>query len=264
VQTVTSSAFATAFYFDVELAADVAPFARVVEALFSRKRGLYQFLIPLENTKAQPPKPLDLGKLLERIADGVVSVAAVETPPKTADREQMRVSVSTTPIANRPERFSQTRCRYAFDAQFGAASMDELGAQCVLDAIVAFADAMGARAGIALWADTTIFASSLVTCGGSSQLTREQDRRVLALMDGRSRWGEAIRGPQWGTFLGRTHVEQLGGIARIERESGCVRVVSLASGGAFLQTTTIDAPIVEGHDDGSVLARLAQFLAPVM
>jgi len=59
--------------------------------------------------------------------------------------------VSTTPIAKRPERFSQTRCRYACDAEFGAASMDELGAQSVLDAIVAFADAMGGRAGIALW-----------------------------------------------------------------------------------------------------------------
>jgi len=45
----TSSAFAVAFYFDVELAADVAPFARLVEALFSRKRGLYQFLIPRLN-----------------------------------------------------------------------------------------------------------------------------------------------------------------------------------------------------------------------
>jgi len=55
-----------AFYFDVELAADVAPFARLVEAVFSRKRGLYQFLIPVGNTKLNT-QPLDLGKLLERI-----------------------------------------------------------------------------------------------------------------------------------------------------------------------------------------------------
>jgi len=260
----TKAAFAAVFYFDVELAANVAPFERLLEALFSRNRGFYQFLIPVENTKAQPPKPLDLGKLLERIADGVVSVAAVETPPKTPDSEQMRVSVNTTPLANQPERFSQTRCRYACDAEFGAASMDEIGAQAVVDAIVAFADAVGARAGIALWADTTIFASSLVTCGGSSKLTREQDQRVLALIDGQSRWGDAIRGPQWGTFLGPALVERLGGIARIVRESGCARVVSLTSGGAFLQATPIDAPIVEGHDDGGVLARLAQFVAPVM
>ena len=260
----TNAAFAAAFYFDVELVANVAPFERLVEALFSRNRGFYQFLIPVENTKAQPPKPLDLGKLLQRITEGEVSVAAVETPPRTPDPEQMRVSVGTTPLASQPERFSQTRCRYACDAEFGAASMDELGAQSVLDAIVVFADSMGARAGIALWADTTIFASSLVTCGGSSQLTREQDQRVLALLDDQSRWGDVIRGPQWGTFLGPAHVERLGGIARIERESGCARVASLTSGGAFLQATPIDAPIVEGHDDGGVLARLGQFVAPVM
>jgi hypothetical protein len=41
-------------------------------------------------------------------------------------------------------------------------------------------------------------------------------------------------------------------------------VVALASGGAFLQATAIDAPIVEGHDDGGVVARLVRFLEPVM
>jgi len=40
--------------------------------------------------------------------------------------------------------------------------------------------------------------------------------------------------------------------------------VPLKSGGAFLQATPIDHPLVEGYDEGDVLERLARFLAPVM
>lgn len=53
----------------------------------------------------------------------------------------------------------------------------------------------------------------------------------------RRQWGDVIRGPAWGTFLGAGHVEKLGGMTRIERESGCARVIALGSGGAYLQTT---------------------------
>jgi hypothetical protein len=53
-------------------------------------------------------------------------------------------------------------------------------------------------------------------------------------------------------------------VRRIEADSGCARVVALASGGAFLQLTAIDHPIVDDHDDGGRLAALARFLGPVM
>lgn len=51
-----------------------------------------------------------------------------------------------------------------------------------------FTDAVDVRAGLTLWADTTVVASCLASCSGSSSLTREQDQRVLAQKDGRSPW----------------------------------------------------------------------------
>lgn len=261
-----ASSLAAALYFDTELASNVEPFARLTATLFSSKEHQFvQFSMPIENTKARPPSSFDVPKLLKRITDGQVSLVAVETEAKTPDHDQMRVSVTTTPIAQRPERFfSQTRCRYVCHAQFGPSPLAALGTQRVLDALIAFADAVQTRAGIVLWADTTLFASCLVSTGSSSKLTRDEDQQVLASMDGQSRWGDTIRGPQWGTFLGSDHVARLGGIERIERDSRCARVVGIASGGAFLQATTIDDPIVVGHDDGGKLARLTAFLAPVM
>ena len=56
----------------------------------------------------------------------------------------------------------------------------------------------------------------------------------------------------------------LSGVRRIETESGCARVVTLASGGGFLQMTPIDQPIVENDDDGGRLSALGRFLTPVM
>ena len=252
-----------AIYFDLELASNTAPFGRLVETLFSNNQDCFQFSIPSENVKAKPPKKLQLDKLLSQVAAGLLSIAAVETPPRTPDNHQMMVSVGTTPIKLHPERSSQTRCRYACHAQFGSEPLAKLGVQFVLDAMTAFADAVGVRAGTASWADTTVFASCLVTCSGSSSLTSEQDQRVLAQMDGRSRWGESIRGPGWGTFLGAEHVDRLGGLDRIESASGCARVVPLTSGGAFLQLTSTETPLVEGHYNDDVLGQLALFLAPV-
>jgi hypothetical protein len=256
------TALAAAVHFDFELASNVAPFARLIEELFASEPGALQFFIPITNRKARPPTPLKLASLLKRISDGV-ALAAVETPLPTPDHEQLRISAETTPIAQHPERFfARTRCNYSCHADVGAAQINRLGARRVLGAIIAFADAVRARAGVIHWADTTRYASCLASGGGSSQLSSEQCRHVSDLMYWQPRWGDVIRGPQWGTFLGVDHVERLGGLSRIEHESGCARVIALGSGGAFLQATPIDEPIVEDHDDGGVLSRLSQFLSP--
>jgi hypothetical protein len=174
----------------------------------------------------------------------------------------MRISAGTTP-RNRPAR-SLTKSRYRFTASFGAARLRELGAQRVLDAVIEFADAVAARAGIVHWAETTRYAACLASGAGSDQLTKAQTDHVSDLRYWEPRWGDVIRGPRWGTFLGAAHVAALGGLARVERESGCARVVGLRSGGAFLQATPLGQPIVEDRDDGGVLAHLAAFLDPVM
>jgi len=257
-------ALGAALHYDFELASNPEPFAALARALFGeRSDGAFtHFVIPDSPRKARPGVPLNLKKLVERISEGTTWSAAVGTAARTPDPDEMRISANTVP-EHRPSR-SLTKCRYAFHAEFGAHRLRELGAQRVLDLVIAFADAVAARAGVVHWATSTVYAACLAGGGGSDRLTKAQNSHASDLRYWQPRWGDVIRGPQWGTFLGAAHVTALGGIARIEREAGCARVVALGSGGAFLQATPIDQPIVEDTDDGGVLARLSEFLAPVM
>ncbi len=256
-------ALGAALHFDHELASDPEPFVTLARTFFGdRSDGEFRHFTVPDRGKARPPVPLDLAGLARRITGGNTWSAMVETEPRTADPDVMLISAGTAP-RDQPSR-SLTKCRYAFDAAFGSNRLRELGADKVLGGVIAFADAVAARAGVVQWASSTIYASCLAMGAGSQRLTRAQRSHVTDLLYWQPRWGEVIRGPQWGTFLGAEHVTTLGGIARIERESGCARVVALASGGAFLQATPIDQPIVEDSDDGGVLARLSELLAPVM
>jgi len=261
----TVTALSAALHFDHELAADPAPFAVLVRALFGERSSdgaFRQFFVWADGRKPRPPASLELARLLELVRSGQAWLTAVETEPGTPADLEMRVAAGTTPH-DKPAR-SVTRCRYNFDAVFGAARLDELGARRVLDLVIAFGDAVAARAGVVHWAAPTIYAACLASCGGSSQLTPAQSGHIQDLMYWQPRWGDVIRGPQWGTFLGAAHVATLGGIARIEREAPCARVVALGSGGAFLEATPIDRPLFEDRGDPAPLAELARFLAPVM
>ena len=256
-----SLALAAALHFDTDLASDPRPFAEVVGALTAGQetRDLQQWTITTENY-APPPSPFALDTLIKLVARGKTSTAAVETSPHVGDRDRMMVAAGTTPSAQRPERFVQTRCRYDFKSSIGSNRLASIGAQHVLDAIVRFADEVAVRAGVVYWAETTDFAASLASLAERDQLTQAQRDHISSLMYWRPRWGEVIRGPAWGTFLGASHVEKLGGVARIENESGAI-VIPLRSGGAFLQATPIEAPLLEGRDDAT---ELAAYLAPVM
>jgi hypothetical protein len=256
-----------ALHYDFELAATPRPFEVLVDELFgaaSPGGELRHWFIQVEDRKAPPPAPLDLRKLLRLVARGGLAMAAAETAPNTADAGMMLVRADTTPIAKQPERFSQTKCRYDAVAVFGQARLREVGTQRALDVIVQFADAVAARAGVVYWAESAAYAAGLASCGGSTTLSRDQIGHITDLMYWQPRWGDVIRGPAWGTFLGAAHVERLGGIGRIERDAECARVIALRSGSAFLQATPIEAPLVEDRDDGGALPRLADFLAPVM
>src|SRR3954469_19100201 len=132
-------ALGAALYYDFELAAAPRPFEVIVEALFgtaSPDGSLRQWFTHREDRKAPPPAPLDLHKLVRLIERGGLAMAAAETPPNTTDADLMLGRVATTPVANHPERFSQTRCRYDAVAVFGAARLRELRPQRILDAIV--------------------------------------------------------------------------------------------------------------------------------
>ena len=253
-------ALGAAIHYDFELAAKPKPFEVLVEGLFgtSSPRGEPRhWFIDVHNRKAPPPAPLNLLKLVRPVAGGGIATAAVETAPNTADPDMMLVRAGTAPIDKQPERFTQTKCLYDAVAVIGSAQLRQVGMQRALDAIVAFA-------GVVHCADSAAYAAGLASCGGSPALSREQVGHITDLMYWRPRWGDIIRGPAWGTFLGAAHVERLGGVGRIERQGACAQVIALHSGGAFLQATPIESLLIEGRDDGGVFARLSQILAPVM
>ena len=262
-----SFALGAAIHYDFELAATPKPFEVLVERLFGRvssKGELRNWFIDVHNRKAPLPAPLNLRKLVRLVVEGGVAIAAVETAPKTADPGMMLIRAGTAPVDKDPERFTQTKCLYDAVAVVGSAQLRQVGTQRALDAIVAFADAVRARAGVVHCADSAAYAAGLASCGGSPALSREQVEHITDLMYWRPRWGDIIRGPAWGTFLGAAHVDRLGGVGRIERQGACAQVIALRSGGAFLQATPIETPLIEGRDDGGVFTRLGQILAPVM
>lgn len=260
-------ALGAALYFDTELFADPTPFADLVKALFgvASPDGVFtQWTHRVDNRRMPPPKPYKLSTLLDKIAKGDMRSAAVETRPGTADADHMLVYTAIGPAATLPVPFAPQSWRYDFEASLGAARVQTIGPQRIVDLVIAFADAVAVKAGVIHWAETARYASALVSCSGNSSLTPEQSRKAADPLYWKSKWGQVIRGPAWGTFLSVAHIDALGGLRRIESESGCARVVALASGGAFLQATLIDRPIVDDHDDSDRLAALARYLAPVM
>lgn len=242
-----STALAAALYFDREIIASSGAFVSLVEALTPVGDAYLQWHIPLRR-KGPPPTALNIGRLAARVMEGKTSVVGVETALRTPDPDTLFIGVDTAPVAERPR--TLTSCRYEAFVALGAHRINGL------DAIIAFADAVAVRAGVIYVADTAAAAKAMATCGGGATLNQAQLDRVDASgLYWQPQWGDVIRGPGWGTFLDAPHVDKLGGVGRIERESGCSRVIALRSGGAYLQATpepTDHVPIV-----------LERFLEPV-
>jgi len=258
-------AFGAAVYFDHELVREPAPIATLLETLGGRaaKDGtLVQWMNRVDGRRMPPGKPYELATLIRKATEGEMRAVAIETPPKTDDRDFLLVLTDTTPVPKLREPLGRA-WRYRMHAAFGAARLEALGPDVVLDAILAFADAVVAKAGVALWGETAEYASTAAWSVGFTNLPPAQRDRLYQAMYWENRWGEVIRGPAWGTFLSADHVARLGGLDRIRRDSGCARTMSLPrSDGAFLQVTPIAEPILD-HDDRGALAGLTRFLEPV-
>jgi hypothetical protein len=246
---VMSVAVAAALHFDHELAANPKPLVGLVETLATLGR-FRQSYIDAQNHKMRPPSALRLDSLIMRVARGETSGIGIETAIGTPDADTLNVRVDTTPVAKHPERYTLTKCRYQAFIGLGAHRVQGI------DALIAFAEAIAVRAGAIYVADTAEYAMALASGGGSPTLTRAQIDRITDGLYWRPRWGDVVRGPAWGTFLGAPHIEKLGGIARVEREAGCYRVISLRSGGAYLQTTP--------EPTDAVSEALVRFLEPVL
>lgn len=258
-------ALGAAVYFDVELATRPDPLRDFLEAIAGTAApdgALVQWMNRVDGQRMPPGEPYDLAELMRIVRTASMRAVAVETPPKTADSDFMLVLADTTPVAKLRESDGRS-WRYRMHAAFGAARLQALGAQHVLDAIVAFADAVAVKAGVVLWGVTAEYASTAAWSVGFTNLPPEQRSRLLDGVYWESRWGEVIRGPVWGTFLNAGHVEKLGGFDHIESDSGSARVRRLTSGGGFLEATSPSEPILD-YDDQGKLSGLVRFLEPVM
>jgi hypothetical protein len=263
---VVDVALGAALYFDHDLSAEPTPMVRLLEELFSESApasSLVQWFHRVDNQRATPGTNYELAAFERRLRRGETSTATVETPPKTPESDQVMVLAHTTPSARLPTPLNQA-WRYDLVIAVGPSWLKRLTPSRIVKTVIAFADAVAVNAGVILWSKSSRFASDLAwAIGGSSELDSVQRSRVSDEMYWRSQWGRVIRGPSWGTFLGAAHVGRLGGIEQIEREAGVADIVSLRSGGAFLQASPIDEPILEEDAAIETLA-LARVLEPVM
>jgi hypothetical protein len=152
-------------------------------------------------------------------------------------------------VGNYDTKRSLTKCRYEAVVAVGAERFDGV------ETLIKFADSVATRAGVIFVANTMEYARALASGGSGPTLNATQIDRITDGLLTRSRWGDTIRGPAWGTFLGAHHVDKLGGMTRIDRESGCARVIALSSGGAYLQTSAEPSDVVP--------EALIRFLEPV-
>lgn len=247
------TAFGAALYHDVRLEDAPQPAEALLDALLGNQQGLTQFCVPIAPRK-EKPAPLRRDALFARVTRGELASFLVGTPAQTPDAEAITVGfVLVPPTAAAQEGRAGYKCR--LDLALGAAAVAQRGVSTVVDALVAFANAVSPRAGVAFPADTASFAHAYAS-GTRGGLTEEQDRRVKDVFYAVYELGDRIRGPEWGTFLARHHVEKLGGRERIERESGCEVVRPVGDGGLYVQVT-------QRIDTTYSLEALAAFLAPV-
>ena len=260
-------ALGAALYFDHDLSAEPSPLIHLLEELFGESApasSLVQWFHRVDDERTTPGSNYELSGLERKLRRGETSTTTVETPPKTPASDQVMVLAHTTPSARLASPLGQ-RWRYDLVIAVGPRWIERLTPDRIVKAVVAFADTVAANAGVILWSKSPRFASDLAwAIGGSSELDPQQRSRISDEMYWRSQWGRVIRGPSWGTFLGAAHVDRLGGVEQIHRQAGAVNIVSLGSGGAFLQATPIEKPIVEEDVDTETFARLAHVLEPVM
>lgn len=259
-------ALGCALYFDSELSSDVTPLGNLLRSIFgeaSPDGQVTQWTTPEKTQQVGAPMAYDLATLSTQIRSGALASAAVETWAGTPEARRTLVLAQTTPAAQLRPGVPPRSWRYDLVAAFGGESLRQLGAAHVIDLLVTFAEGVQAKAGVIHWAETSSYAAGLAM-GAGGGLTAAQEARVADCRYFRTHWGRIIRGPAWGTFLSAQHVATLGGIEALKAHSGCARVETLPSGGAFLQLTPIDAPLIEDHAEAGPLAALGQFLSPVM
>ncbi|HEU0032724.1 MAG TPA: hypothetical protein VFQ53_18965 [Kofleriaceae bacterium] len=246
-------ALAAAIYFDHELAANPAPIVALWSAIASADdTPLRQWW----STERAPhkPQPLELDALGAKVAAGGTVTAAIESV-----EPGVLVLAQTTPAAKLREGVPPRHWKYDAVVALGPRQVERIGSERAIEAIVAFADAVAVKAGIVVWSRSLAYASAIAMGASSSELTPDQSQQVTDSYYWRSHWGRVIRGPAWGTFLGASHVAALGDIAMLP----AARIVPLASGGAFVQLTSL-SDVTPLEEPSPALATLQAALSAVV
>jgi hypothetical protein len=267
MQTMTDVGLAlgAAIYHDHDLSVRPDSLLSIIRAVFGERslEGEYtQSILPAGALKYGKPSRLHLARLANRIDAGEIARVIIETVARTPDCNVRVVIADVTPDPLRREPLTPRDWKYDISAGFGSNPVAALGRDRLTALLVELADCVQAKAGVIHWANSASYASGLAM-GAGGGVPEAQERKIAHSYYQRDLWGPVIRGPSWGTFLSACHVEQMGGIGRLERESGCARVVALRSGGAFLQLTPTSEPLDVDRDDDPRLLALARFLAPI-
>jgi hypothetical protein len=248
-----SLSLGAALYYDHDLSTGPAPLRALWEALTHDipASRLYQWTGTTRRVGLKVP--FDLAKIEAAVASGAAATAAIET-----DQGSLVLS-HATPAAELQEPLVPRLWRYDTVIAIDGDDLARVGMQRAVESIVAFADAVAVKAGILYWTDSVAYASALATGGFSGGLTSEQERHVRDSHDLSNHWGRIVRGPAWGTFLNAAQVAILGDLTKLHP----AKVVSLRSGGAYVQLTAIDEA-TSIDEPSPPLARLRTALAPVL
>lgn len=241
-------ALGAAVYFDHELAADPRPLVTLWRRIATQPELRSWSLTAKSSTK---PVDFNAARLASRIESGATTTVGVESRNR-----DITVIAQTAPAASLDRRPPAPRWKYDLAVGLSADRVSALGQDAVIAALCEFAGAVAASAGVVVWSPSLDFARALALLSSGPDLPRAHVSVLVDALVTRSRWGDVIRGPEWGTFLSSAHVATLAGSAL-----PVANTIALSSGGAFLQAT--EAPF-DIEAPSPALAALRAALAPVL
>jgi len=173
-------ALGAALYFDHDLSAEPTPLVRLLEELFGESApasSLVQWFHRVDNQRATPGTNYELAAFERKLRRGETSTAAVETPPKTPETDQVMVLAHTTPSARLPTPLNQA-WRYDLVIAVGPRWLERLTPGRMVKAVIAFTAHRNARSGHRV----SVHDAQLISCRSpraiSASPTSSESRRT--------------------------------------------------------------------------------------
>jgi hypothetical protein len=244
----TKLALGAAVYFDHELAADPRPLVTLWSRIATQP-GLRSWLLTAKS--ATKPVDFDAAQLASRIESGTTTTVGVES----RDRG-VTIIAQTAPAASLDHRPPAPRWQYDLAVALSAEHVATLGQDAAVAALCEFAGAVSASAGVVVWSTSLEFARALALLSSGPDLPPPHVTALVQAQITRSRWGDIIRGPEWGTIMSAAHVAALADV-----RLPVAKTIQLSSGGGFIE---VSAELFDVDAPPPALAVLREALAPVL